>query len=158
MSSARRELTFATLDGAVRDAEHLLAVGYERAANWDLAQVCGHLTEWLRYPLDGYPKAPLVIRPLIWLAKVTIGRSARDEILCTGKFRPGGRTMPETVPQPGGDATAAVARFKETATRFQAHTGGYDPSPLFGQMTRDEWLRLNLAHCAHHLSFLVPRT
>jgi hypothetical protein len=157
MGTARRDLTFATLDDAARDAEHLLAVGYERAGNWDLAQVCGHLTEWLRYPLDGYPKAPLVICPLLWLAKVTVGRSMRDEILRTGKFRSGGRTMPETVPQPGGDSAAAVARFQETAARFQAHAGGFDPSPLFGQMTRDEWLRLNLAHCAHHLSFLVPK-
>jgi hypothetical protein len=155
--ATRRDLTFATLDDVTRDAENLLARGYDRAGNWDLSQCCGHLTEWMRYPLDGYPKVPLVFAPVMWLTKATLGKGMLKKILSTGKFDAGGRTLKQTVPAPGGDDAAAVAKLRETVERFKAHAGPFHPSPLFGQMTRDEWVRLNLAHTAHHLSFLVPR-
>jgi hypothetical protein len=80
----------------------------------------------------------------------------RENILANG-FSAGGRTMPETVPPPGGDPAAAVARLRESAERLKAHAGPIVPSPLFGAMTKDEAVRLQLAHCSHHLSFLVPR-
>ena len=66
--------------------------------------------------------------------------------------------MPQTVSQPGGDPAAAVAKLKETAERFEAHAGPVYPSPLFGAMTKDEALQLQLRHCEHHLSFLIPHT
>ena len=155
--ATRRNLTFASLDCIVMDAENLLAHGYDRAGNWDLAQCCGHLTEWMRFPLNGYPKVPLLLRPLMWAMRATLGKSMRNKVLSTGKFDTGGRTLNETVPPPGGDDAGAVAKLRETVERFKASTGPYHASPLFGHMTRDEWVRLNLAHTAHHLSFLIPR-
>jgi hypothetical protein len=153
----RRKLTFASLDEVVADAENLLAKGYDKAGNWDLAQVCSHLAEWMRFPIDGFPKVPLVLRPMFWLMRVTVGKSMRVKIL-KGGFDAGGRTMPQTVAQPGGDVAAAVAKLKETAERFKAHAGPVHPSPLFGAMTKDEALQLQLKHCEHHLSFLVPHS
>lgn len=151
----RRKLTFATLDDVVRDAESLLAKGYGRAGNWDLAQVCSHLAEWMRFPLDGFPKLPLFLRPLFWLFRNAVGRAKRIKYSAEGM--PSGKpTMPQTVPPPGGDAAAAVAKLKEAAERFKAHTGPVHPSPLFGAMTKDEALQLQLKHCEHHLSFLIP--
>jgi hypothetical protein len=151
----RRTLSFATLDDVVRDAENLLAKGYDRAGNWALAQVCSHLAEWMRFPLDGFPRVPLVFRPVVWLMRATVGKTMRAKILAGG-FSAGGRTMPQTVAAPGGDAAAAVAKLKETAGRFAASAGPVHPSPLFGAMTRDEALQLQLKHCEHHLSFLIP--
>ncbi|MBM3980045.1 MAG: DUF1569 domain-containing protein [Planctomycetes bacterium] len=152
----RRKLTFASLDDVVRDAENLQAKGYDRAGNWDLAQVCAHLAEWLSFPVVGFPKVPLVIRPMLWLARITVGRSMREKVLSRG-FDAGGRTVPQTVFPAGGDPAAAVARLKDVAERFKAHTGAIHPSPLFGKMTKDEALRLQLKHCEHHLSFLIPK-
>ena len=150
-------LTFSTLDDVVRDAEGLLATGYDKAANWDLAQVCSHLAEWLRFPVEGFPKLPLFLRPVFWLFRNTIGQAKR--LKYTAEGMPSGKpTMPQTVAPPGGDAAAAVAKLKETVERFKAHAGPIHPSPLFGPMTKDEALRLQLKHCEHHLSFLVPRT
>ncbi len=54
----RRQLRFNDLDEVVRDAETLLAKGYQKAGNWDLAQCCKHLAEWMRFPVEGFPKAP----------------------------------------------------------------------------------------------------
>jgi Protein of unknown function (DUF1569) len=153
----RRKLTFATLSDAVADAENLLAKGYDKAGNWDLAQVCGHLSEWLRFPIDGFPKVPLLLRPVLALVRATIGRNLRAKVLANG-FEPGTRTLPRTVFVAGNSSdAAAVAKLKETVERFEAHAGPIHPSPLFGPMTKDEARALQLRHLAHHLSFLVPK-
>ena len=153
----RRTLQFADLDEAVHDAESLLARGYDRAGNWDLAQTCGHLTEWLRFPLDGYPRQPAPIRLILWAARNTVGRRQFRKVLESGSLPVGGQTFPETIPAPGGDEAIAVARFREMAARFNAHKGPFQASPFFGEFNRETALRLQLIHCAHHLSFLVPR-
>ena len=153
----RRKPTFASLDDVVRDAENLLAKGYDRAGNWDLAQVCSHLAEWMSFPVQGFPKIPLVLRPMFRLLRATVGKKIRARVLAQG-FEAGGRTMPQTVFTPGGDPKAAVTRLKESAERLKAHTGPIHPSPLFGAMTKDEALQLQLKHCEHHLSFLIPKS
>ncbi len=152
---ACRKIAFATLDDVVRDAETLLARGYDKAGKWDLAQVCSHLAEWLSFPVAGFPKVPLVLKPMVWLMRVAVGQKMRTKIM-TGVFSTGTRTLPHTVFPAGGDPAAAVARLKDVAERFKAHTGPIHPSPLFGKMTKDESLQLQLKHCEHHLSFLIP--
>ncbi|HSQ55407.1 MAG TPA: DUF1569 domain-containing protein [Gemmata sp.] len=152
----RRKLSFASLDDVAADAENLLAKGYDRAGNWDLAQVAGHIAEWMRFPIEGFPKPPLLIRPMLWLMKVTSGKKMLEKVLKEG-FSPGGHTMPQTVPPPGGDAAMAVAKLKESVAKWRSHTGEVYPSPLFGPMTKETALQLQLKHAAHHLSFLVPR-
>jgi len=156
MTAARRSLRFGSLDEAVRDAEHLAAAGYDRAGNWDLAQVCGHLAEWLRYPLDGFPPAPLPIRVMLRAVRATMGRRMYESYILDGM--PAGKpTVPASVPPAGGDPGAAVAALRAVAERFTAYTGELHPSPLFGRLDKNEATKLQLAHTAHHLSFLVPR-
>jgi hypothetical protein len=157
MAVERRKLTFTTLEDVAEDAENLLAKGYDQAGNWDLAQVAGHLAEWLRFPIEGFPKPPLLIKPMLWLMKVTAGKKMLEKILADG-FTPGGRTMPETVPPSGGNAAEAVGRLRSAVEGWKAHTGDVHPSPLFGAMTKETGLALQLKHAAHHLSFLVPKS
>ena len=152
----RRQLQFATLDDAVRDAENLLAKGYEKAGTWDLAQVAGHVANWMSYPLDGYPRTPLPIRLMLGMARLVAGRRLFERTVRQG-FKAGSPTVPESVPAVGGDAAAAVARLRGTAGRLKAHTGPFHPSPLYGHLSKEDWISLNLVHAAHHLSFLVPR-
>lgn len=153
----RRKLTFATLDDVVRDAENLLAKGYDGAGNWDLAQVCLHLVEWFRAPLDGAPRMPLLLRPAFWIVRHTIGPAMRRKYVVRG-LPSGTPAVRETTFPPGEDAATAVAKLKDVAERFKAHTGPIHPSPVFGAMTKDEALQIQLKHCEHHLSFLIPRT
>lgn len=152
----RRQLRFDTLTEAVRDAEMLLARGYDRAGNWTLSQVCDHLTCWLTYPIDGFPKAPFPIAAMLWVMQKTIGRSKLTTYLTDRSFPAGKPTMPQTV-VPAGDDAAAVARFRTAVERLMNHDGPIVPSPLFGPMTKDEALKLQCVHTAHHLSFLVPK-
>jgi hypothetical protein len=152
----RRKLTFGTLDEVSRDAENLFAVGYDKAGNWDLSQVCGHIADWMTFPIAGFPKAPLPIRMMLGMVRVTLGKGMFRKYLTNGM--PAGKpTMPQSVHQPG-DEKAAVARLKEAVERMKAHTGPIHPSPLFGKMTKSEAVQLQMVHCAHHLSFLVPKT
>ena len=154
----RQSLSFATLDAAVADAEMLLARGYDKAGNWDLSQVCGHLANWLGYAMDGFPRAPLPIRMMLWIARNTIGPGKLKQYLATGDMGLGKPTMPQSVPAPGGDDAAGVAKFRETVDRVRRFAGMPLPSPFFGLMDRDTWVKLNCVHAAHHLSFLVPKS
>jgi hypothetical protein len=154
----RRPLEFNDLDEVVRDAENLQAKGYEKAGNWDLAQVCGHLAEWLRFPVEGFPTAPAPVRAVFWVLRKTVGRKKLLTYITTGSFPAGKPTMPQTVPPPGGDSREAIGKLKTSVERLKAYTGTIVPSPLFGPMTKDEAVRMQLVHCAHHLSFLVPKS
>jgi hypothetical protein len=153
---ARRLLNFDSLDDIVRDAEHLLAVGYERAGKWDLAQCCGHLAEWMRFPMDGFPRPPLPIRMMFAVLRPLIGRKELLRAIEKNEMRSSG-TDPRTIPPPGGDPAAAVEKLNETIERMKSYTGEIRPSPFFGKMTQEEWFGLNRVHAAHHLSFLIPK-
>jgi hypothetical protein len=70
---------------------------------------------------------------------------------------PSGRmTLAETIPAPGDDATG-IERLRRAVARFRDHVGRFHASPLFGELDRATWEQLQLVHCAHHLSFLLPR-
>ena len=156
MSLSRRSLEFSTLDDAVRDAEELLDAGYQRAGNWDLSQACRHLSQWMTFPLDGFPKVPAPVRGVFWIMRRTIGRRQLEKILATGAMKAGMPTIRETVPVSGSDEAASVAAFRETVGRFKNHKGPLFPSPLFGELDHATATKLQLIHCAHHLSFLIP--
>jgi hypothetical protein len=156
LATPRESLTFNNLDEAVADAENLLNKGYDRTGNWDLAQICNHLAEWLKYPIDGYPPAPIFLKPVFWLMKVTFGKRMGQSLLQGGKMKKGLATAPQTVFPGGQDANAAVENFRQQVERWKAYSGPYHPSPIFGSFTQEEWNRGQCVHAAHHLSFLVP--
>jgi hypothetical protein len=66
-------------------------------------------------------------------------------------------TIPDTVPPAGGDEGKAVERLCAVVERFRDYDGALHPSPVFGPTDREMLTRLQLIHCAHHLSFLVPK-
>jgi hypothetical protein len=154
----RCDLRFECLGDAVRQAESLRLGGYERAGSWDLSQVCGHLAEWMGFPLDGFPHQPAPIRLVLWGLRNTIGRRELRRLLDRGVMPRGGPTIETTIPSPGGNEAEAVERLRRAVTRFEAHDGPLCPSPIFGVLDRVQWRRLQLIHCAHHLGFLRPNS
>jgi hypothetical protein len=148
---ARRPLDFQDLNEVIADVQHLHNSEYDRVANWSLAQVCDHLAIFFRGSLDGFSqKLPWLIRvlfgPLIFRSIIRRRRMGENIKVPRG-FLPG---------DPREDAPA-VEQFVGLVQRYQAHADEYQPSPLFGQLTRNEWTQLHLIHCSHHLSFLLPR-
>jgi hypothetical protein len=157
MSSERRELKFDNLDQVSEELNRLCEGGYTQTGNWNLSQICGHCHDWMRYSLDGYPKAPPPIRLVLWLMKVTVGRRQFDAVVNNG-FKAKLPTMPETVPNADAESdAAAVEQLTKTINRLKASKGPIVPSPLYGPLNYGEAVQLQLAHCAHHLSFLNPK-
>lgn len=156
-TSGRRDLQFEDLDAVVRDAGRLAAAGYRRVGRWDLAQVCGHLAQWMGYAVDGYPPMPAPVRLLMPVLRAAIGRPTLRKVLATGSMSAGSPTLRQTVPESAVDPGPALAELRRMVGRFKSHEGEYAVSPLFGPMTRHEMARLQRIHCAHHLGFLVPK-
>jgi hypothetical protein len=138
--------------------ESLHIQGYDKVGQWDLAQVCRHLADWLRFPMEGYPVSPAPIRLMLRVVRNTVGPLQLRKLLATRSLPTGGPTLRETVPAPGGDEAAAVERLRQVISRFQKQDGELYPSPLFGELDRETWRQVQLIHCAHHLSFLLPRS
>lgn len=151
-------LKFEKLSDVVEDARRLHSLGYEQLGNWDLAQVCGHLEDWMRFPVEGFPKAPFPVNVMLWMMKLTIGKSTLRKMLETETMKEAAPTMPSTVK--AFDAVSsekAIKGLEQAIQQFEAHQGDYIPSPLFGQMTREQAMDLQKVHCSHHFSFLLPK-
>ena len=147
----RRHLEFATLADARAEAMRLHVGGYDRLGQWNLAQICDHLTAFTLGCIDGHPyRVP-------WLFKVLFGRLVLRRILSGGRMKPGIPTPQNPLPSPDGDEAIAVARYAAAIERFEAYDGRYVPSPFFGQLTAEQWRDLHRIHAQHHLGFLAPR-
>lgn len=155
--SLKRKLAFQNFDELADEIRRLLEEGYTPRGKWNLAQACGHISEWMRFPMDGFPPTPLALRPLFWLMRLTVAKRMARRILEEG-FRGGLPTAPDTVPAPDARSDAeAVAELEKTIQRVQRHQGPLHPSPLFGPMDDATWKKVNLLHAAHHLAYLWPR-
>ena len=157
MTIERRQLRFASLDEAVRDAEHLLQRGYGKVGNWDLAQCCHHLAVLMEYPIDGFPRFPFPLNAGCWLLKHTVAPGRLKKVLESGVSPARIPTDKRTVPSTGGSDAEAITRLKQAVDRLLAHTGSFQPSPLFGILDKETLVRLHRIHTAHHLSFLRAR-
>jgi len=146
----RRELDLKTLDEVVAEVRRLNEGGYTKGGEWDLSQVCLHLSSSINQTIDGFMfKVPLTIRIV---ARLFVKRS----VLQTRKIRPGNPIPPEQVPGPS-DEYSAVAILATTVDRYKAHRGGLHKHPVFGRLTHGEWREIHIIHGSHHLSFLLPR-
>lgn len=154
---ARRELVFRDLDEIAEDVSLLLERGYRSVGNWNLSQVCNHVSLWATYPMDGFPPAPFPVNAMLWLMKVTIGKKQLRKVLESGAMKEGSPTMPASVLEPdfNTDEEAGI-QLAETIDRINSHSGNWHASPLFGTMDKETVTQLTLVHAAHHLSFLIP--
>lgn len=151
--SEREELRLQKWDDVLAQLETIQAKGIQQLGAWDASQCCGHLNQWLSFPMDGFPDPGLMMKPVLWLMKQTVGKSQLNSIIQDG-FKPGVPTLPATVPEPNAQAVdLAVAELKATIQRFRAYTGPIHASPLFGAMTKETAEQLQFRHFEHHLSF-----
>ena len=154
----KRQLKFNDFDEMMAEVRSLMESGYVSNGNWNLAQACGHLSEWMRFPMDGFPVPPLPIKAIMWLMKVTVGPGMRRKILANG-FTGGMMTAPETVP--AHDAATdqdAIDKLQAVIDRVKSYQGELHPSPLFGPADHDTHVKVSLLHAEHHLGYLEPKS
>lgn len=152
----RRPLKFSTGQELLADAERLAraeGAGTLRIlGNWTLGQAFGHLAAWTNYPFDGYPAE---LRPP-WFIKVILRlRKAKylTQGLPSGVKIPnvaGGTAATEKIPTADG-----LSRLKRAWARLSI-SAPIAPNPIFGPMTHEEWIAVNLRHAELHLSFFLP--
>lgn len=152
----RRELRFETAADVRRDVERLL--GSERAGtlrrtgNWTLGQALGHLAAWASYPFDGYPPDMRPPWPVRFAARLLRKRVLGGALPAGYRIPrvPGGTWAVDDIPAAEG-ADRCIGAFERLER--EAPTG---PNPVFGPLTHEEWMRLNLGHAELHLSFFHP--
>ena len=152
----RRKLRFETVDDAIVEAARLVAAEREgrlaRAGNWSLGKTLGHLATWANFAFEGYPpevSAPMPVR--------LVARAMRSRILDKGMMTgvkigrlPDGTLGVEEMPADVGleRLTAALRRLANSPPTAQ--------NPVFGRLTHEQWVQLNLRHAELHLGFQVP--
>ena len=152
-------LDFRSLDDAVAHARRCLSAGYDRTGNWDLAQTCRHLTDWLRAPLEGPPQIPWWMGVPMAIIRLTLGPRILKQFLGKRQLPVGMGTIDATIHPPEVDANAAVAAFAAMVAQFKSHTGPLmRPSPLLNRLEREQTLELQIVHCMHHFGRLTPRS
>ena len=152
----RRRLRFENFGEAIRDAETLADAercGTLRATgNWSLGQAIGHVATWARFPLDGYPlmpRPPWFIRMLIPFMAGTYLDKGLPAGVKIGNV-PGGTFGTEPM-----EADCAIRDLREAFGRL-ARQAPTQPNPILGELSHEEWIKLNLRHAELHFSFLHP--
>jgi len=58
----------------------------------------------------------------------------------------------------GIDEAQAVAKFQQQVEQIDQYRGAFQPHPVFGSLSNDQWRQFHLIHISHHLSFLIPKS
>jgi hypothetical protein len=153
-AAGRRMLRFESIDQVMADVDRLVeaerAGRLQRLGNWTLGQTLGHLATWVEYGYIGCPlKVPFFIRWILRLRKQTFLYGPMK----AGVKIPGvaGGTL-ATQPVPLEEAFEHLRRMMERL-KSEAPTA---PSPIFGKLTHEEGIAINLRHAELHLGFLSP--
>lgn len=155
-SVARRPLAFRTIADALEEIDRIVEAERQgrlrRLGNWSAGQNFHHLATWINYAYDGYPPS---LRPA-WIIKF-VARTFMKTKFLKGPM-PGGVRIPR-VPNGtfGTEETPTDVGANELRRAFARLQAGCPTQEniLFGKLTHDEWIQLNLRHAELHLGFLA---
>lgn len=146
----RRKLHFDKIEEIQAEVERLARGEVRALGNWSPGQILEHLAIAMKGSIDGFQhKAPLPIRIL---GKFIKGRLLNKPM--SAGFKLPKKSAQEFVPGPTSweDGLADL----RTAMRRLLSESQRRPSPLLGEMTKEEWNKLHCRHAELHLSFLEP--
>lgn len=145
--SRRRTLHFKTEDDVIADVRNLRK-GYTQAGHWTLPQVCWHLNVGVQARMKAGPFPPN-----------TPEQDARKpqilQVLASGQI-PNGIVAPPAAVPPADAGDQAIDDLIASLRQFKTFPGPIPPHRLFGHLNDADARKLNLIHCAHHLSYLSP--
>jgi hypothetical protein len=149
--SGRRELHFSKIAEIQTDAENLARQNVQQLGNWTPGTALAHLARTMKMSLDGADfRPPFMIRLFAPLIKKRLLR---------GPMKPGfklpEKAAEELIPKTSVTTEQGLSELRSVIDRLNREPNRA-PSPVFGQMTREEWDQLHLRHAELHLSFFVP--
>lgn len=150
----RRDLDFTCAEDVIRDVNHLRTSGYSHLGQWNLSQVCEHLTATMKGAMDGFGFR------LPWVLRATILKWAFRYFLKRRRLRPGAPTFRMLKPKhtQSDDDDTLIDECIQICQRVADFQGPIENYPLLDNVNVDEWRDFMWIHAAHHLGFLVPRS
>jgi hypothetical protein len=148
--ATRREgLKYASGDDVIADVQRLRK-GYAKTGNWSLLAICWHLETATRFRMVPGPFPPNT-------PEQDARKERLREILTTATI-PSGIEAPTQALPPSNVDDSAIDALIATLKKFDSFPGPIAPHRRFGNLSDSDARQLNLIHCAHHLSYLVPTT
>lgn len=152
--AARRPLRFNSLAELRAEVDRVVAAEragtLRRSGNWSTGQVLGHLATWMQFSWTPCPiKAPWFVRWIVGRRKYKYLNQAMPAGVRIPRVEGGTLgTEPRKLDEAAADLRAAIDRLEREAPTC--------PSPIFGLLTREEAVKLNLRHAELHLGYLHP--
>ena len=156
-TAGRRSLHYRTLDELASDLDAIRAAlgagTLKTTGNWSAGQVMEHVSILMECAVDGFPsKAPWLVRKLIKMFYLKKALS--------GEPMPPGFKIPKQADflTPGADTTdeQGLERLQKILDRVRGSERFTHPSPIFEELTHEQWVKLQLGHASMHMSFIDP--
>ncbi len=148
-TQGRRTLHFDRLDEVMSDVERLLE-GHTTVGHWSLAQICRHLATVMRRVVDLPATTPRDTTQ-------EVGEAEKRRVFASGSIPEGIPAPPEVLPTEALVEREEAEGLRRAIAYYNASPGPVVPHRIFGPLTRSEWDHLQRIHCAHHLSFALPK-
>lgn len=153
----RRRLHFNAIPDLISEIDRIEAAhragAVRTTGNWSPGQIFDHLARFWKGAIDGFPpemKPPFALR---FLARRLIKPKA-----VVGAATPPGIKLPRKAAAilPAADVPFedGLASLRSQIERINSGARFTALSPLFGELTHDEWTKLQLGHSALHLGFI----
>ena len=152
--AAHREQTFNSLDDLQAELDRIREA-HERGAlrttgNWSIGQILQHLATAWKMGLDGVDfKAPLLLRAVCMPLRNRLAHKPTPRgIRLRGKSK-------SLEPQAEVAFENGWADLERTLARVRHGERLDKPSALFGRMSHEQWMAMDLNHSAMHLGFVA---
>ncbi len=150
-----RQLDFQSTSDLGNDLDQLERAcdsGTVRATgDWSPGQITHHIGKFFHFALDGFDApAPLPVRIIATLL-------FKKKALGPGPM-PSGIKLPAKasymLPDPDISDKDGITYLREQLQRLAEGEKFTHPSPIFGKLTHEQWMTIQLKHAALHLGFL----
>jgi hypothetical protein len=154
--TGRRTLRFESLDAIGADIEALASAKEVKAlGNWTPGQVLKHLAVVMNCAIDGMPtRPPWHVRVFLFVVRPVFVPRILNKGMDAG-FQLPADLAAHIVPPASTTWEDGLAAIRAAIRRLKAETKR-EPSPFMGNLSLDDYNRLQCRHSELHLSFLVP--
>ena len=149
----RRQIDLRSAAEVIDEINRLRLSGYEKTGQWNLTQICQHLTASMNGGMEGFGfRVP-------WIVRATVAKWAFRYCLNKRKLFSGAPTFKILKPQHASveEDDAAIEECIETCRRTEQFAGPIEDYALLNDVSVEDWRDFMWIHAAHHLGFLVPK-